>query len=107
MPNCQRFCLSQSPAEITEVLKGLKERYISLHVPFPEMAVTDNCCHVRRAIEEAFTGIAVILDVHHFMMRYGTIKCLMPYFETDSLLFQISRNRSQGCEEPILQCGGT
>ena len=71
--DCQRFCQSQSPAEITEVLKGLKERYTSLHVPFPEMVVTDNCCHVRRAIKEAFNDIAIVLDVHHFMRRYGTI----------------------------------
>ena len=99
--------MSQSPAEITEVLKGLKERYISLDVPFPEMAVTDNCCHVRRAIEGAFMDITVVLDVHNFMMRYGIIKCLIPYFETESFFFQISCNGSQGCEESTLQHGGT
>lgn len=52
------------------------------------MAVTDNCCHVRRAIEGAFVDITVVLDVHHFMMRYVTIRCLI---NTSKLNIRFSR----------------
>jgi hypothetical protein len=65
----QRFCQSQSPAELAELLKGLKERFSMLRVAFPEIAVADNCCHVRAAIGWVFPEIAVVLDVHHFMKR--------------------------------------
>ncbi|OBZ68323.1 hypothetical protein A0H81_11830 [Grifola frondosa] len=34
------------------------------------MAVVDNCCHVRNAIQREFPEISVVLDVWHFMMRY-------------------------------------
>ncbi|KAH9931192.1 hypothetical protein B0H21DRAFT_699867, partial [Amylocystis lapponica] len=70
-----RFCQSQSTAEIAEVLTGLKHRNILLDVADPEMAVADNCCHVRSAIVKAFPEIKVVLDVWHFMMRY--LVCVM------------------------------
>ncbi|KAH9939540.1 hypothetical protein B0H21DRAFT_698307, partial [Amylocystis lapponica] len=71
----QRFCQSQSAAEIAEVLTGLKNRNILLDVADPEMVVVDNCCHVRSAIVKAFPDIKVVLDVWHFMMRY--LICVM------------------------------
>ncbi|KAH9952137.1 hypothetical protein B0H21DRAFT_684053 [Amylocystis lapponica] len=71
----QRFCQSQSTAEIAEVLTGLKRRNVLLDVADPEMVVVDNCCHVRSAIVKAFPDIKVVLDVWHFMMRY--LVCVM------------------------------
>ncbi|KAA1471880.1 hypothetical protein DENSPDRAFT_859196 [Dentipellis sp. KUC8613] len=57
------------------LLAGLKERFKVLGVAFPEMAVADNCCHVRSAIQDIFPKIRVLLDVWHFMTRYTV--CIM------------------------------
>ncbi|KAA1474099.1 hypothetical protein DENSPDRAFT_852057 [Dentipellis sp. KUC8613] len=65
-----RFCQSEATTEIREQLLGLRKRFEALNVAFPEMAVADNCCHVRSAIKGAFPEIVVLLDVWHFMMRY-------------------------------------
>ncbi|KAA1480032.1 hypothetical protein DENSPDRAFT_905230, partial [Dentipellis sp. KUC8613] len=65
-----RFCQSQAHDEIREQLKGLKDRFEALSVAEPEMAIVDNCCQVRQAIEDIFPEIVVLLDVWHFMMRY-------------------------------------
>ncbi|KAA1478100.1 hypothetical protein DENSPDRAFT_787688, partial [Dentipellis sp. KUC8613] len=54
---------------IRELLAGLKERFKVLNIAFPEMAVADNCCHVRSAIRSVFPEIRVLLDVWHFLTR--------------------------------------
>ncbi|KAK7000737.1 hypothetical protein R3P38DRAFT_3218571 [Favolaschia claudopus] len=68
-----RFCQSESTKEIVELLEGLKNRFALLGVDDPEMVTVDNCCHVRSGILEVFPQIKVLLDVHHFMMRYGAV----------------------------------
>ncbi|KAG2038699.1 hypothetical protein BDR03DRAFT_861484 [Suillus americanus] len=60
---------SQSNAEISELLQGLKMRCGALNVPPPEIFVADNCCHVRSAVAVIFPGTAIKLDVWHFIMR--------------------------------------
>ncbi|KAJ7161440.1 hypothetical protein C8R43DRAFT_947636 [Mycena crocata] len=65
-----RFCQSASPAEMFEVLEGLKRRCEELGVNLPEMIVVDNCCQVEKEIRRALPEIAICLDVYHFMMRY-------------------------------------
>ncbi|KAJ7182935.1 hypothetical protein C8R43DRAFT_968527 [Mycena crocata] len=65
-----RFCQSESPSEIFEVLEGIKARCKALGVDLPEIVVVDNCCHVRNKILESMPDIAICLDVYHFMMRY-------------------------------------
>lgn len=67
----QRFCQTQLNAEIEEMLTGLKRRFALLGVADPEMAIVDNCCHVKNAIRRVFPDISVLLDVWHFMMRYA------------------------------------
>ncbi|TFY51214.1 hypothetical protein EVG20_g11108 [Dentipellis fragilis] len=64
------FCQSQAGTEIRELLARLKERFKVLGVAFPEMAVADNCCHVRSAIQDIFPEIRVLLDIWHFLTRY-------------------------------------
>ncbi|TFK92373.1 hypothetical protein K466DRAFT_480747, partial [Polyporus arcularius HHB13444] len=66
----QRYCLGQGHAEVQEVLQGVKVRHEVVGVADPEMAVVDNCCHIKNAILAVFPAIAVVLDVWHFMMRY-------------------------------------
>ncbi|KAI0658951.1 hypothetical protein C8Q70DRAFT_899100, partial [Cubamyces menziesii] len=66
----RRFCNTQANSELEEILIGLKRRFALLGVANPEMAVVDNCCHVKNAIKHVFPDIAVCLDVWHFMMRY-------------------------------------
>ncbi|TFY79755.1 hypothetical protein EWM64_g4258 [Hericium alpestre] len=63
---------TMSNAEIIEALDGLKNRHLVLERPLPEIATADNCCHVRNAILCVFPEIHVVLDVYHFLMRYGT-----------------------------------
>lgn len=65
----QRFCLSASPDEITEFLKGYVRRCSLLQVALPEMVVVDNCCQMRNAIQKAIPSICVVLDVYHFQRR--------------------------------------
>jgi hypothetical protein len=66
----QRFCQSQANGEIGEVLEGLKKRCEMISVPYPEMVVADNCCHVRSEVVRCLPSTDVVLDVYHFMMRY-------------------------------------
>ncbi|KAJ7130666.1 hypothetical protein C8R46DRAFT_1236100 [Mycena filopes] len=65
-----RFCQSASPAELGELLMGLKRRCEELGIPFPVMITVDNCCQVARDILKVFPDIQICLDVYHFMMRY-------------------------------------
>lgn len=74
MTGVQRFCQTQATAEIEEVLTGFKHRNALLEVADPEMAIVDNCCHVRSAVTKVFPDIHVALDVWHFMMRYVSIR---------------------------------
>ena len=53
-----------------ELLEGIKCRCDALGVAYPEMAVVDNCCHVRGDIQKVFKDIDVALDIWHFMKRY-------------------------------------
>ncbi|KAJ7081765.1 hypothetical protein B0H15DRAFT_912554 [Mycena belliarum] len=66
----QRFCQSASPAELFEVLVGIKKRCEELGIVLPEMIVVDNCCQVEKEIHKALPGIQICLDIYHFMMRY-------------------------------------
>ncbi|KAJ3817145.1 hypothetical protein F5880DRAFT_1493389 [Lentinula raphanica] len=65
-----RFCHTQSPEEIAELLTPLRERYRELGAPPPEMIVVDNCCAVRTKILSVFPQTHVVLDVWHFLKRY-------------------------------------
>ncbi|TFK89020.1 hypothetical protein K466DRAFT_487711, partial [Polyporus arcularius HHB13444] len=65
-----RLCDNQGHAEIEELLHGLRRRFEVLQTADPEIAVADNCCHIRNAILKVFPNITVVLDVWHFMMRY-------------------------------------
>ena len=65
----QRVCHTQANAELEELLRGLKRRFALLGLPEPEIAVVDNCCHVKNAYLNVFPAICVCLDVWHFMMR--------------------------------------
>ncbi|KAJ3966232.1 hypothetical protein EV361DRAFT_809407, partial [Lentinula raphanica] len=66
----KRFCQTQSPEEIAELLVPLRERYRELGAPDPEMIVVDNCCAVRAKIHTVFPQTHVVLDVWHCLKRY-------------------------------------
>ena len=66
----QRFCQTQAHSEVKELLHGLRRRLELLGRDYPQLAVADNCCHVRTMLIEVFPDIWVGLDVWHFMMRY-------------------------------------
>lgn len=66
----QRYCQTQSAAEIREILTGIAKRCKELEVAVPEMLVVDNCCHVRGNVTQALPHIRVLFDVYHFMMRF-------------------------------------
>ena len=65
----QRFCQTQSNAEIEAVFIELKRRYTLLGVPFPEQVIADCCCRIARAIKNVFPDIHVALDVYHLVCR--------------------------------------
>ncbi|KAJ7467666.1 hypothetical protein FB451DRAFT_1178035 [Mycena latifolia] len=65
-----RFCQSASPAELYEVLLGIKKRCEELGIDLPEMIVVDNCCQVEKEIHKALPDIQICLNIYHFMMRY-------------------------------------
>ncbi|TFY78545.1 hypothetical protein EWM64_g5465, partial [Hericium alpestre] len=65
-----KLCQLQANAEMSEMLGGLKRQHDVLEEPPPEQFVTDNCCHVMRAILSVFPGAAVGLDVWHAIQRY-------------------------------------
>jgi hypothetical protein len=69
----QRFCQSASPAEIHELLEGIKRRCSVGERELPEILVVDNCCQVRRQVCEVMPEILVVLDVYHFLMRCGKL----------------------------------
>lgn len=69
----QQFCQTQANAEIEELLQGIKKRFSLLKVPEPQIVVADNCCHVRKAIKNAFPNAHIGLDVWHMLMRYVTL----------------------------------
>ncbi|KAI0720548.1 hypothetical protein C8T65DRAFT_567509, partial [Cerioporus squamosus] len=66
----QRWCPTQGHIEIEEQLEGVRRRLALLNFADPEIAVVDNCCHVKAAILKVFPDIAVVLDVWHFVQRY-------------------------------------
>ncbi|KAJ7676042.1 hypothetical protein DFH06DRAFT_1466749 [Mycena polygramma] len=55
----KRFCQSASPAEMYEVLTGLKKRCEELGVPFPQMFVADNCCQVEKEVLSFLVSVFV------------------------------------------------
>ncbi|TFY78099.1 hypothetical protein EWM64_g5914 [Hericium alpestre] len=65
-----KLCQSQSNAEISEFLEGLRKQHKILNMPLPEQFVADNCCHIVRAILCVFPEAAVRLNVFHAIMRY-------------------------------------
>ncbi|KAI0692731.1 hypothetical protein C8T65DRAFT_745002 [Cerioporus squamosus] len=65
------WCHSLAHAEIEELLDGIRRRLELLDVASPEIAVVDNCCHVKAVIRKVFPDIDVVLDVWHFVMRYA------------------------------------
>jgi hypothetical protein len=69
LTNPQRVCQSQANGEIGEVLAGLKERCEAIGVPYPEIVVADNCCHIRSEVVRHLPSADVVLDVYHLMMR--------------------------------------
>ncbi|CAA7261854.1 unnamed protein product [Cyclocybe aegerita] len=64
---------SASPEETRVVLEGIKKRHDVLQVPQPNTVVVDNCCQVRWHVSGGLPGSDVVLDVHHFMSRYGSV----------------------------------
>ncbi len=66
----QRFCQSQSPEEIAEALLPLKQRFLELGAPEPEMVIADNCCQVARRIRKVFLSVQVGLDIFHCLKRF-------------------------------------
>ncbi|KAK7062280.1 hypothetical protein R3P38DRAFT_3167271 [Favolaschia claudopus] len=71
LTDLQRFCQTAAAAEMVELLQGLKDRFEMLGVPAPEMVTIDNCCTFGNKIRTVFEAIKVLLDVHHFLMRYS------------------------------------
>ncbi|KAK6971771.1 hypothetical protein R3P38DRAFT_3297859 [Favolaschia claudopus] len=65
-----RFCQSASPAEMFEVLLGIKKRCEELGVELPSMLVSDDCCKIEKEAHKAMPDLQICLDVYHFMMRY-------------------------------------
>ncbi|KAG2106102.1 hypothetical protein BD769DRAFT_1366782, partial [Suillus cothurnatus] len=65
----QIIAWTQTNAEITELLQGLKRRHNILNVPQPKMMVADNCCQVRNAVTSAMPETDSKLDVWHFSAR--------------------------------------
>ncbi|KAK7050400.1 hypothetical protein R3P38DRAFT_3173760 [Favolaschia claudopus] len=65
-----RFCQSASPAELFEVLEGIKKRCEELGVELPSMLVSDDCCKIEKEARKAMPDLQICLDVYHFMMRY-------------------------------------
>ncbi|KAF9023549.1 hypothetical protein BDZ89DRAFT_1069799 [Hymenopellis radicata] len=51
------------------MLTGLKARCDALGVPYPEMMVADNCCHVRGSAVFVMPSIKVVQDIWHLLMR--------------------------------------
>ncbi|KAF8959245.1 hypothetical protein BDZ97DRAFT_1667389 [Flammula alnicola] len=67
-----RFCVSPSPAETRELLQGIAKRHDAMGIPKPLAVIVDNCCQVRRYVREGLGDeTAIVLDVYHFIMRYG------------------------------------
>lgn len=60
-------------------MAGYKQRCEVLGVATPEVAVTDNCCHVATTVSMHLPETPVRLDVYHFMQRYAgrNILCWM------------------------------
>ncbi|KAF9525245.1 hypothetical protein CPB83DRAFT_870915 [Crepidotus variabilis] len=55
------------------MLEGIKHRHEAINVPVPNIVIVDNCCQVRRAISQKMPGVEVVLDVLHFVRRYGAV----------------------------------
>ncbi|KAF8173269.1 hypothetical protein BJ912DRAFT_1065323 [Pholiota molesta] len=69
-----RFCTSNSPAEARELLEDIGKRHDAMEIARPTSVIVDNCCQVRRFVVQGLgPGTSVLLDVYHFMMRYGAV----------------------------------
>ena len=66
----QRLCETGAHAEITGMLRGIKNRFELRDAPLPISCTADNCCAVAPAIHEAMPGIEVPLDLWHCQGRY-------------------------------------
>lgn len=55
--------------EMTEILSELRRRFEILEVPVPWGAVVDNCCAVRKSINNALETTNVYLDIYHCIAR--------------------------------------
>ena len=64
------FLDDQANSSVERIIQGLARRFALLGIDAPEMAIADNCCHVKNALVKVFPRIRVCLDVWHFMMRY-------------------------------------
>ena len=73
----QQLCQTKANAKTTEMLMGVKHCHVALGVPMPEMIIMDNCCQVCRVVESALPEMDCILDVRHFIARYGV--CDLPF----------------------------
>ena len=96
----QRLCQSQANAEIGEMLSGIKRRFDELGIPFPEIMVVDNCCHVRNEVCKCFPDIAVVLDVYHFLKRSVDNDDALRV-SVANITFQISFNNPKWDKEPL------
>ncbi|TCD65447.1 hypothetical protein EIP91_002660 [Steccherinum ochraceum] len=65
------FLLTQQNAELTRIFEGIATRFDILGVNAPEAVISDNCCHIERALKAVFPDILSLLDVYHFSARYG------------------------------------
>lgn len=52
-----------------EMLDGVARRFKALSIEAPVMAIVDNCCSSRAAIQQALPQTEVKLDVYHFKQR--------------------------------------
>lgn len=55
---------------MSELLDGIARRFATLDIAQPSMAIVDNCCMTRTAIQRALPRTEVKLDVFHFKQRY-------------------------------------
>lgn len=51
------------------MFEGYARRCEILGVPFPEVAISDNCCHIEKPLKTVFPQTLSLLDVKHFGAR--------------------------------------
>lgn len=52
------------------MLEGIRARYEELGIKFPEVVISDNCCHIESPVKGTFPLALSLLDVKHFGARY-------------------------------------